>query len=139
MRIANLPLQKIVSILIPAIACTVLAQQVPQSDPPKDKAPAQEKKSDEKKPDIAAQGGGIEILSDTMGVDFGSYMRHLKVTVQGHWNALIPEVALPPLSKSGTVTIELAVIKDGHVRGMKLVKSSGDLRLDQAAWGGITQ
>lgn len=138
MQIANLLHQKIVSILVPAIACTVLAQPVPQSDPPKDKAPAQENKSDEKKPDITAQRGGIEILSDTMGVDFGPYMKRLRFTVQSHWNALIPEVALPPLSKSGTVTIELAVMKNGQVRAMKLVKSSGDLRLDQAAWGGIT-
>jgi len=139
MQIANLLPQKIVSILIPAIACTVLAQTAPQSDPPKDKAPAQEKKSDEKKPDTNAQRGGIEILSDTMGVDFGPYMRRLKLTVQNHWNALIPEVALPPVSKSGTVTIELAVMKNGQVRDMKLVKSSGDLRLDQSAWGGITE
>ena len=138
MQIANLLPQKIVSILIPAIACTVLAQAVPQSDPPKDKVPAQEKKSDEKKPDIAAQRGGIEILSDTMGTDFAPYMKQLKYAVQIHWNALIPEVALPPLSKSGTVTIELAVMKNGQVTSMKLVKSSGDFRLDRAAWGGIT-
>jgi len=73
-----------------------------------------------------------------MGVDFGPYMKRLRFAVQGHWNALIPDVALPPLSKSGTVTIELAVMKNGQVRGMKLVKSSGDLQLDRAAWGGIT-
>jgi TonB family protein len=138
MRIANLPLQKIYGILTLIIACMISGQSLPQIDPPKDKAPLQEKKSDEKKPDIAAQRGGIEILSDTMGVDFGPYMKHLKYAVQIHWNALIPEAALPPLSKSGTVTIELAVMKDGHVRGMKVVKSSGDSQLDRAAWGGIT-
>jgi TonB family protein len=137
MQIANLLPQKIASILIPAIASTVLAQPLPQSDPPKDKAPAQEKKSDEKKTDITTQRGGFEILSDTMGVDFGPYMRRLRSAVQGHWNALIPEVALPPLSKSGTVTIELSVMKNGQVSGMKLVKSSGEWQLDRAAWGGI--
>jgi TonB family protein len=99
----------------------------------------QEKKPDEKKPDTTAQRGGIEILSDTMGVDFGPYMKRLKYAVQIHWNALIPEVALPPMSKSGTVTIELAVMKNGQVTSMKLVKSSGDLQLDRAAWGGITE
>jgi hypothetical protein len=119
MQIANLLPQKIASILIPAIASTVLAQPLPQSDPPKDKPPAQEKKSDEKKTDITAQRGGFEILSDNMGVDFGPYMRRLRSAVQGHWNALIPEVALPPLSKSGTVTIELSVMKNGQVSGMK--------------------
>jgi TonB family protein len=138
MQIAKLLPQKITCILPLIVTCMISGQSLPQIDPPKDKAPLQEKKSDEKKPDIVAQGGGIEILSDTMGVDFGPYMRHLKVTVQGHWNALIPAVALPPLSKSGTVTIELAVMKDGHVRGMKVVKSSGDSQLDRAAWGGIT-
>lgn len=139
MQIANLLPQKITCILTLIVACMISAHSLPQSDPPKDKAPLQEKKPDEKKPDIPAQRGGIEILSDTMGVDFGPYMRRLKLTVQNHWNALIPAVALPPLSKSGTVTIELAVIKDGQVRGMKVVKSSGDLQLDQAAWGGITK
>jgi TonB family protein len=138
MQIANLLPQKIVSILIPAIACTVMAQPVPQSDPPKDKAPAQEKKSDEKKPDITAQRGGIQILSDTMGFDFGPYMKRLRYTVQIHWDGVIPKVALPPISKSGTVTIELAVMKDGQVQGMKLVKSSGDTELDRAAWSGLT-
>ncbi|HZE81725.1 MAG TPA: hypothetical protein VE604_12555, partial [Candidatus Polarisedimenticolia bacterium] len=100
MQIAKLLPQKITCILPLIVTCMISGQSLPQIDPPKDKAPLQEKKSDEKKPDIVAQGGGIEILSDTMGVDFGPYMRHLKVTVQGHWNALIPAVALPPLSKS---------------------------------------
>jgi len=139
MQIANLLPQKIACTLTMVVACMISAHSLPQSDPPRDKAPQQEKKSDEKKPDITAQRGGIEILSDTMGVDFAPYMRQLKVTVQGHWNALIPEVALPPMSKSGTVTIELAVMKNGQVTSMKLVKSSGDLQLDRAAWGGITE
>ncbi len=138
MHIASRLPQKTTCILTLIIACMISGQSLPQSDPAKDQAP-QEKKSDEKKPDIAAQGGGIEILSDTMGVDFGPYMKQLKYAVQIHWNKLIPEVALPPLSKSGTVIIELAVMKDGHVRGMKLVKSSGVWQLDRAAWGGITE
>lgn len=138
MQIANLLPQKITCILILIVTCMISGRSLPQSDPAKDKAPLQEKESDENKPDIAAQRGGIEVLSDTMGVDFGPYMRQLKVTVQTHWNALIPEVALWPLRKSGTVTIEFAVMKDGHVRGMKLVQSSGDSQLDRAAWGGIT-
>ena len=79
MHIASRLPQKITCILTLVVACMISAHSLPQSDPAKDKAPLQEKKSDEKKPDIAAQGGGIEILSDTMGVDFGPYMRRLKV------------------------------------------------------------
>lgn len=139
MQIATPLPQKIACTLTLVVACMISAHSLPQSDPAKDKAPLQEKKPDEKKPDTAAQRGGIEIVSDTMGVDFGPYMRRLRLTVQGHWNALIPAVALPPMSKSGTVTIELAVMKNGQVRGMKVVKSSGDSQLDRAAWGGITE
>ncbi|HVG91303.1 MAG TPA: TonB family protein, partial [Alphaproteobacteria bacterium] len=80
---------------------------------------------------------GIEILSDTLGVDFGPYIKRLRLTVQGHWNALIPEVALPPLMKRGVVVIELSILKDGKVQGMKLASGSGDVALDRAAWGAI--
>jgi TonB family protein len=82
--------------------------------------------------------GGLEILSDTMGVDFGPYMQRLKVTVQNHWDPLIPESAMPPMMKKGTLVIEFAITKDGKVIGMKLIQSSGDVALDRAAWGAIT-
>lgn len=82
--------------------------------------------------------GGLEILSDTMGVDFGPYMKRLRYTVQTHWDPLIPESALPPVMKKGVVVIEFAITKEGKVMGMKLVGSSGDVALDRAAWGAIT-
>lgn len=82
--------------------------------------------------------GGLEILSDTLGVDFGPYMKRLKYTVQNHWDPLIPESAMPPIMRKGVVVIEFAITKDGRVMGMKLVSSSGDVALDRAAWGAIT-
>lgn len=82
--------------------------------------------------------GNMEILSDTLGVDFGPYMKRLHVTVQEHWDPLIPEVALPPMMKKGVVVIEFAIQKDGSVKAMSLVKSSGDTALDRAAWGALT-
>jgi TonB family protein len=81
---------------------------------------------------------GMEILSDTLGVDFGPYMKRLHYTVQNHWDPLIPESALPPVMKKGVVIIEFSISKDGRVNGMKLVASSGDVALDRAAWGAIT-
>ncbi|MGC2694653.1 MAG: TonB family protein [Candidatus Angelobacter sp.] len=81
---------------------------------------------------------GMEILSDTMGVDFGSYMKRLHYTVQNHWDPLIPESALPPVMKKGVVVVEFSITKDGRVMGMKLISSSGDVALDRAAWGAIT-
>jgi TonB family protein len=82
--------------------------------------------------------GGLEILSDTMGVDFGPYMKRLRYTVQTHWDPLIPESAMPPVMKKGVVVIEFAITKDGKVMGMKLIAGSGDVALDRAAWGAIT-
>jgi TonB family protein len=82
--------------------------------------------------------GGLEILSDTMGVDFGPYMKRLKYTVQSHWDPLIPESAMPPIMRKGVVVIEFSITKDGKVMGMKLISSSGDVALDRAAWGAIT-
>ena len=122
--------------LLLIIASSIATHARPQNSQEKDKAPQQEKKPEDKKSDTAAKGG-IEILSDTMGVDFRPYMKQLKFTVQGHWDALIPESALPPLMKSGTVVIEFAIQKNGRVVDMKLAKSSGDIALDRAAWGSI--
>ena len=82
--------------------------------------------------------GNMEILSDTRGVDFGPYMKKLHFTVQEHWDPLIPEVALPPMMKKGVVVIEFAILKDGTVKAMSLVKGSGDEALDRAAWGALT-
>ena len=82
--------------------------------------------------------GGLEILSDTMGVDFGPYMKRLKFTVQKNWDPLIPESALPPIMRKGVVVIEFSITKDGEVKGMKLVAGSGDVSLDRAAWAAIT-
>jgi TonB family protein len=137
MRPNRLP-QKMICFLVLFIACGIPTQALPQTDQAKDKTPAQEKKSEEKKPETTARGGGIEILSDTMGVDFGPYMKRLKFHVQSHWEPLIPADAMPPIMKSGTAVIEFVIMKDGQVKGMKLVKSSGDSQLDRAAWGGIT-
>ena len=82
--------------------------------------------------------GNLEILSDTMGVDFGPYLQRVLHDVRLNWYTLIPEVARPPLMKKGKVSIQFVILKDGSVAGMKLDGPSGDVSLDRAAWGGIT-
>jgi TonB family protein len=79
----------------------------------------------------------MEILTDTMGVDFSSYLQRLRIAIQLHWEPLIPEVARAPLSKQGMVRIEFVISKDGKVEGMRLDGPSGDVSLDRAAWGAI--
>lgn len=82
--------------------------------------------------------GGMDILSDTQGVDFGPYLARIHPTVQMNWMLLEPEAARPPLMKHGKVTIRLVIMPDGKVVGMNIESSSGDVALDRAAWGGIT-
>ena len=136
MNVPNRFPQRMTCLLLLLVACSIPAHALPENNQEKDKTPQQEKKPDDKKPDIASKSG-IEILSDTTGVDFAPYMKRLKLIVQGHWDALIPQTALPPLMKSGTAVIEFAIKKNGQVVGMKLAKSSGDAALDRAAWGAI--
>jgi TonB family protein len=80
----------------------------------------------------------LEILSDTMGVDFGPYLKRMRVRVMEYWEPLIPEVARPPMMRKGSLVIEFAIMRDGTVRAMRLIASSGDPALDRAAWGAIT-
>ncbi len=82
--------------------------------------------------------GPLEILSDTMGVDFTPYLQRVLHDVRMNWYNLIPESARAPLMKKGKVTIEFAILKDGTVAGMRLISTSGDVALDRGAWGGIT-
>jgi TonB family protein len=82
--------------------------------------------------------GPLEVLTDTMGVDFGPYLQRVLHDVRLNWYNLIPESARAPLMKKGKLTIEFAILKDGTVAGMKLVATSGDVALDRGAWGGIT-
>jgi TonB family protein len=82
--------------------------------------------------------GQLDVLSDTMGVDFGPYLQRVLHAVRENWYNLIPEAARAPLLKKGKVSIEFAIMKDGSVQGMALDGSSGDTSLDRAAWGGIT-
>ncbi len=82
--------------------------------------------------------GGIDILSDTTGVDFGSYLQGVLRTVKQNWYKLAPPSARAPRMMRGQVSIEFAILKTGKIVGMKRVESSGDVSLDKAAWQGIS-
>lgn len=84
------------------------------------------------------QYGSLEVLSDTLGVDFSSYLERMRISIYKHWYEVLPESVLPPTYKKGKLMIEFAILEDGSVAGMKLVAPSGDSALDRAAWGGIT-
>jgi TonB family protein len=81
---------------------------------------------------------GADILSDTMGVDFGPYMERVIAATKAAWYPIIPQSARPPLNNKGKVGIEFIIAPDGSVKKMVLKFPSGDVALDRAAWGGIT-
>jgi TonB family protein len=82
--------------------------------------------------------GNLDVLSDTMGVDFGPYLQQVLYRVRTNWYNLIPESAQAPIMKKGKLSIEFAILKNGSVGGMRLAATSGDTALDRGAWGGIT-
>ena len=79
-----------------------------------------------------------EILTDTMGVDFGPYLARITQVVRSNWYNVMPPSVYPPLLKQGKVSIEFVILKDGKVSGMVLHAPSGDVALDRAAWASIT-
>ena len=82
------------------------------------------------------RGGDVEVLTDTLGVDFGPYLKDLKAAVRKNWYRLIPQSAM--MGKQGKVSIEFIILRDGRVKGMTLSSTSGDVALERAAWAGIT-
>jgi TonB family protein len=82
--------------------------------------------------------GGVDVLSDTMGVDFGAYIQRVIYDTKRAWYPIIPESARPPLDKQGRVLIRFKILPDGTVTDMRLESPSGDVSLGRAAWAGIT-
>jgi TonB family protein len=82
--------------------------------------------------------GNVDVLSDTMGWDYGPYVQRVVWDTEHAWWPIIPESARPPLDKQGKVMIRFKINPDGSVRDMMLEGPSGDVALDRAAWAGIT-
>ncbi len=86
----------------------------------------------------SGMNGAVDVLSDTMGVDFGPYIQRVIWDTEHAWWPIIPESARPPLDKQGKVMIRFKIYPDGSVHDMVLEGPSGDVALDRAAWAGIT-
>jgi len=86
----------------------------------------------------AEAGTGMEVLSDTQGVDFDAYFKRLRRQIYNAWIPLIPEEARPPLNKRGITQIRFTILPDGRIGAMNLDGSTHDRAIDEAAWGSIT-
>ncbi|HEX3891139.1 MAG TPA: TonB family protein [Terracidiphilus sp.] len=85
-----------------------------------------------------AGAGGVQILSDTQGVDFSSWLHRWYYETEHTWDPLIPDEVNAPILKQGAVQIRFKVLPNGQVTDMQLEGRSGDTGLDRAAWGAIT-
>src|SRR6478672_4145777 len=70
--------------------------------------------------------GGLEVLSDTRGVDFGPYLSHFLHDVRENWYRQIPEEAKAPTSKQGAVTLQFQIMKDGSLSALKCTLCTSD-------------
>jgi outer membrane biosynthesis protein TonB len=87
-----------------------------------------------------AGSGGVQVLSDTQGVDFSNWLQRWHWETERTWDPLIPDEVNPPINKSGMVAIEFKVLPNGRLMpdSVHLVGRSGDTALDRAAWGALT-
>ncbi len=85
-------------------------------------------------------GGGVQVLSDTQGVDFSSWLLRWHRETQRTWDPLIPDEVNPPILKRGAVVIRFKILPNGRLMegSMVLEGRSGDTGLDRAAWGALT-
>jgi TonB family protein len=79
-----------------------------------------------------------EILTDTMGVDFGPYLTRITEIVRNNWYNAMPPSVYPPILKQGKLAIEFYILKDGKIAGLAVRTTSGDVPLDRAALASIT-
>jgi hypothetical protein len=87
-----------------------------------------------------AGSGGVEVLSDTQGVDFSSWLQRWHYETERTWDPLIPDEVNAPILKKGQVLIRFKVLPNGRIMdgSMVLEGRSGDVALDRAAWGALT-
>jgi outer membrane biosynthesis protein TonB len=82
-------------------------------------------------------GAGVEMLTDTQGVDFNDYLRRVYITVKQNWYAVMP--ASVSLGDQGVVSLTFKIYRDGSVPDgdPQRVFGSGKEPLDRAAISSI--
>ncbi len=88
--------------------------------------------------EVRADSPGIDLLSDTQGVDFSPYLNGILKQIHGQWVKLLPVERRTPQNKNGVTLIRLTITPDGSLTAMHLERSAQNHALDRAAWGSIT-
>ena len=83
---------------------------------------------------------GVDILSDTQGVDFNPYLRQILKLIYNTWLPLIPEEGRPPQKTQAETAIRFSIGPTGKILAMHLdsgIRKEKE-KFDRAAWGAIT-
>lgn len=82
-------------------------------------------------------GAGVEMLTDTQGVDFNDYLRRVYITVKQNWFSVMP--ASVQLGDQGVVSLQFKIMRNGSVPDgdPQRVFGSGKEPLDRAAVSSI--
>jgi len=82
-------------------------------------------------------GAGIQLLTDTEGVNFDDYLRRVYITVKQNWFAVMPPSV--QLGDQGVVSLQFKIMRDGTVPDgdPQRVFGSGKEPLDRAAISSI--
>jgi hypothetical protein len=85
--------------------------------------------------------GGVQILSDTEGVDFAPYLKQWHTITQQSWLKLMPPEVNAPTHAKGVDAIRFKILPNGRLmdRSVVLEGRSGDVALDRAAWDAIVR
>ncbi len=81
-------------------------------------------------------GAGVQILTDTQGVNFNPYLRRIIEIVRRNWYAVMPETVY--LGTQGRVVIVFNINANGTVPGIRPVRLAHTASLNQAAEASIT-
>jgi TonB family protein len=83
------------------------------------------------------ENGGIQMLSDTQGLDWSQYLKRVLDSVRRNWIAILPESAR--MGDKGIVVIQFKIGRDGTVPNAdpRLMRTSGKEPLDRAAMSSI--
>jgi TonB family protein len=84
------------------------------------------------------RANGVEILSDTQGVDFGPYIKQITRLIYNKWLTFIPQEARPPQNMQAETLIRFSIGPTGKLLSMHLDGSTQKEKFDRAAWGAIT-
>ena len=76
---------------------------------------------------------GVDILSDTSGVNLAPYVRNLVSDLKKHWSSQAAQSNQPSLKQQETV-ITLTIAPNGQLYAMQLETPGHDSALNQAAW-----